>query len=43
MIQIALGAKVYYAENLEKLISNMSIAKPTIMTAVPRFLPKSIY
>ena len=37
MIQIALGAKVYYAENLEKLISNMSIAKPTIMTAVPRF------
>ena len=37
MIQILLGAKVFYAENLEKLISNMSIAKPTIMTAVPRF------
>jgi long-chain acyl-CoA synthetase len=36
-IQIIVGAKVYYAENLEKLISNMSIAKPTIMTAVPRF------
>jgi long-chain acyl-CoA synthetase len=36
-IQIILGAKVYYAESLEKLISNMSIAKPTIMTAVPRF------
>tara|TARA_Y100001970_G_scaffold237076_1_gene297306 strand:- start:215 stop:1885 length:1671 start_codon:yes stop_codon:yes gene_type:complete len=37
MIQILLGAKVYYAENLEKLISNMKVAKPTIMTAVPRF------
>jgi len=36
-VQISLGAKVYYAESLEKLISNMSIAKPTIMTAVPRF------
>ena len=37
MIQILLGAKVFYAESLEKLISNMAIAKPTIMTAVPRF------
>jgi len=36
-IQIIIGAKVFYAENLEKLISNMGIAKPTIMTAVPRF------
>ncbi|MDC1212626.1 AMP-binding protein, partial [Pelagibacteraceae bacterium] len=36
-IQIIVGAKVYYAESLEKLISNISIAKPTIMTAVPRF------
>jgi long-chain acyl-CoA synthetase len=36
-IQIIVGAKVYYAESLEKLISNMSVAKPTIMTAVPRF------
>jgi len=36
-IQIIVGAKIYYAESLEKLISNMSIAKPTIMTAVPRF------
>ncbi len=36
-IQILLGAKVFYAENLEKLLSNMSIARPTIMTAVPRF------
>jgi len=36
-IQIMLGAKIFYAESLEKLISNMLIAKPTIMTAVPRF------
>ena len=37
MIQISLGAKVFYAESLDKLIPNMNIAKPTIMTAVPRF------
>ena len=36
-VQILLGAKIYYAESLEKLLSNMAIAKPTIMTAVPRF------
>jgi len=36
-IQIYVGAKIFYAESLEKLITNMSIAKPTIMTAVPRF------
>ena len=36
-VQILLGAKVFYAESLEKLLLNMSIAKPTIMTAVPRF------
>ena len=36
-VQISLGAKVYYAESLEKLLTNMSVAKPTIMTAVPRF------
>ena len=36
-IQILFGAKVYYAESLEKLLPNMAIAKPTIMTAVPRF------
>ena len=35
-VQISLGAKVYYAESLDKLIPNMSVAKPTIMTAVPR-------
>jgi len=36
-VQILLGAKVFYAENLEKLLSNMAVAQPTIMTAVPRF------
>ncbi len=36
-VQILLGAKVFYAESLEKLLPNMSVAKPTIMTAVPRF------
>ena len=36
-VQILLGAKIFYAESLEKLVSNMSEAKPTIMTAVPRF------
>jgi long-chain acyl-CoA synthetase len=36
-IQIILGAKIFYAESLEKLITNMGVAKPTIMTAVPRF------
>ena len=36
-IQISFGAKVFYAESLEKLLPNMSVAKPTIMTAVPRF------
>jgi long-chain acyl-CoA synthetase len=36
-VQISLGAKIYYAESLEKLIPNMAVSQPTIMTAVPRF------
>ena len=36
-VQISLGAKIYYAESLEKLLPNMAMVKPTIMTAVPRF------
>ena len=36
-VQIAVGAKVFYAEKIEKLLENISQAKPTIMTAVPRF------
>jgi len=35
--QIAVGEKVFYAEKIEKLLDNISEAKPTIMTAVPRF------
>jgi len=35
--QIAVAAKVFYAEKIEKLLDNISEAKPTIMTAVPRF------
>ena len=36
-VQIEVGAKVFYAEKIEKLLDNISQAKPTIMTAVPRF------
>jgi len=36
-VQITVGAKVFYAEKIEKLLDNISEAKPTIMTAVPRF------
>ncbi|AEA80994.1 long-chain-fatty-acid--CoA ligase [Candidatus Pelagibacter sp. IMCC9063] len=36
-VQIALSAKVFYAESLEKLLINLKEAAPTIMTAVPRF------
>ncbi len=36
-VQIAIGAKVFYAESIEKLIKNMTECKPDIMTAVPRF------
>ena len=33
-VQISLGAKIYYAESLEKLLSNMFLAKPTIMLSL---------
>ena len=36
-VQIAVAAKIYYAEKIEKLLDNIAEAKPTIMTAVPRF------
>ena len=36
-VQISVGAKIFYAEKIEKLLDNISEAKPTIMTAVPRF------
>jgi len=36
-VQIVVGAKVFYAESIDKLIKNMSTCSPEIMTAVPRF------
>ena len=36
-VQIAVAAKVFYAESIEKLIKNMNDCRPEIMTAVPRF------
>ena len=36
-VQIAIGAQVFYAESIDKLIKNMGECKPDIMTAVPRF------
>ena len=36
-VQIAIGAKVFYAESIDKLIKNMNECSPDLMTAVPRF------
>ena len=36
-VQIVIGARVFYAESMDKLIKNMSDCSPEIMTAVPRF------
>ena len=36
-VQIGIGAEVFYAESIDKLIKNMSDCSPDIMTAVPRF------
>ena len=33
---ISIGAQIYYAEGADKLAANLSEARPTIMTAVPR-------
>ena len=35
--EMGIGAQIYYAEGLDKLLVNMSEAKPHFMTAVPRF------
>jgi long-chain acyl-CoA synthetase len=35
-LPIALGGQIYYAEGLEKLMSNMAETRPTIMVVVPR-------
>ena len=34
---MGIGAQIYYAEGLDKLLINMSESKPHFMTAVPRF------
>ena len=36
-VQVTVGAQIFYAESIDKLIKNMSQCKPHIMTAVPRF------
>ena len=36
-VQIVVGARVFYAESIDKLIKNMCDCYPEIMTAVPRF------
>jgi len=36
-VQIVVGAQVFYAESIEKLIKNMGNCSPEVMTAVPRF------
>ena len=36
-VQISVGAKIFYAESIEKLLKNMNDCKPQLMTAVPRF------
>jgi long-chain acyl-CoA synthetase len=33
---LSIGAEIYYAESVERLVENMAEVKPTIMTAVPR-------
>jgi long-chain acyl-CoA synthetase len=33
---MSIGAQIYYAESVEALLTNLSEARPTIMTAVPR-------
>jgi len=33
---VSIGAQIYYAAGLDKLVADMAAARPTIMTAVPR-------
>ncbi len=35
-VTMGVGAQIYYAESLEKLIQNIAEVRPTFMTAVPR-------
>ena len=36
-VQIVVGAKIFYAESIDRLTKNMSECSPEVMTAVPRF------
>ena len=36
-VQLSLGSKVFYNESIEMLLDNLKFARPTLMTAVPRF------
>ena len=36
-VQIVVGARIFYAESIDKLIKNMGECSPEVMTAVPRF------
>ena len=36
-VQITVGARIFYAEGIDKLVKNMGDCSPEIMTAVPRF------
>ena len=33
---MTIGAQIYYAQSMDRLVANMAEARPTIMTAVPR-------
>ncbi|MEQ9491600.1 MAG: AMP-dependent synthetase/ligase [Alphaproteobacteria bacterium] len=35
-VPVGIGAQIYYAEGIDKLIDNIAEVRPTIMTAVPR-------
>ena len=36
-LPIAIGGQIYYAEAMDKVLANMQEARPTIVSAVPRF------